>query len=365
MGDDSCMTSPLRPFLHRIAGALACAAFLAPHAADAQKSKEKETAGPSKAIQTQIRAAEAPLKAANTLRDQGQLDQAIEKYSEVIKIAPNLFQGYANRGFTRIELGVMKREMRNDPAAQTQADELFKSGTADYEMALKIVPKDKLIVLRNDRANAFTRAGNYDVAFADFEILMKEDPKNLKSYYFNRGVAYLERATATWTRVRLEKKSNDAGVSAAKPDFALAMDDFTKAIQLDPKMTASYLNRGTCNTRIQEYEKAVEDFNKVIELDPANKRAYRARGELNKALGDGFRQLGDKDKAAEMKAASDRDFAKYEELTKLPPGAAGGNVLPIAPANAAKPAAPVTPPAAAPAAAPAIPAPAASPTPAK
>lgn len=345
------MIRPLRSLLHRSAGALACAAFLAPIATQAQKTKE--AAGPSKATQAQIRAAEAPLKAGNTLRGQGQLDAAIEKYTEVIKVAPNLFQGYANRGFTRIELGVIKQEMRNDPAAVAQAVELFKTGTEDYEMALKVVPKDKMIVLRNDRANALTRAGNYDVAFADFAVLMKEDPKNMKSYFFNRGVAYLEKATAIWTKIRLEKKSSDAGITAAKPDFVLAMDDFTKAIELDPKMAAAYLNRGTCNTRIQEYEKAVEDFTKVIELDPANKRAFRARGELYKALGDGFRQMGDKDKGAEMKVASDRDFARYEELTKLPPGTAGGNVLPVAPAPEAKPAAA------------AAPAPAPSPAPAK
>lgn len=351
MGDAPTMIRPFRSLLHRSAGALACAAFFAPLATQAQKTKG--AAGPSKATQAQIRAAEAPLKAGNTLREQGQLDAAIEKYSEVIKVAPDLFQGYANRGFARIELGVIKQEMRNDPAAVAQAVELFRTGAEDYEMALKIVPKDKAVVLRNDRANALTRAGNYDIAFADFEILMKEDPKNLKSYYFNRGVAYLEKATATVAKFRAEKKSLDAAIIAAKPDFTLAMADFTKTVELDPKMTAAYLNRGTCNTRIQEYELAVVDFTKVIELDPANKRAFRARGELYKALGDGFRQMGDKDKGAEMKAASDRDFARYEELTKLPPGTAGGTALPVAPAPAAKPAPP------------AAPAPAASPAPAK
>ena len=357
MGDDSRMIRSLRPLLRRLTASLACAAFLAPLAIQAQKTKEKEPPGRSKAVQAQIKAAEVPLKAANTLRDAGQFEPAIEKYTEVIKVAPELFQGYANRGFTRIELGVMKREMRNDPAAQTQADELFKAGTEDYEMAMKLAPKDKAVVLRNDRANALTRAGNYEVAFADFEFLMKEDPKNLKAYFFNRGVAYLDKATALRDKVRTEKKSLDAGVAAAKPDFTLAMADFTKTIELDPKMTASYLNRGTCNTRILEYELAVVDYTKAIEIDPANKRAYRSRGEVNKALAEGLRQLGDKDKAAELKAASDRDFAKYEELTKLPAGAAGGTALPVAPVNAATPAAP--------AATPATPVPAASPTPAK
>ena len=336
MGDGSGMTCSLRPVLARLAGALACAAFLAPALTQAQN---KADAAKSKSRQAQMKAADAPLKQGNAFREQGEYDKAIEKYSEVIKVAPDLFQAWANRGSTRVELGASKLEMKNDPAALAQGAEFVKLGGEDFDMALKLAPKDRAIEVRNNRASSFSRAGNFDVAFADYEILIKDDPKNLKTYIFNRGVAYLDRASAVRDKVRLEKRSLDAGITAAKADFDLAMADFTEALKLDPKMTVAYLNRGTCYTRILEYEKAVEDYSKAIQLDPANKRAYRSRGEVNKALSEGLRQMGDKDKAAELKALSDKDFAKYEELTKLPPGAAGGTALPVAPVGGAKPAA--------------------------
>ena len=52
-----------------------------------------------------------------------------------------------------------------------------------------------------------------------------------------------------------------------------AIEDYTKAIELDPNRTCLYSNRASCYTRMKQPEKAIEYFNKALELDPDLKEA--------------------------------------------------------------------------------------------
>ena len=61
-------------------------------------------------------------------------------------------------------------------------------------------------------------------------------------------------------------------------DRKAAIADLTKAIEMDPKMTAAYDGRATGRLIEEDYDGAIADNTKVIELDPRNARAYHARG---------------------------------------------------------------------------------------
>jgi tetratricopeptide (TPR) repeat protein len=61
-------------------------------------------------------------------------------------------------------------------------------------------------------------------------------------------------------------------------DRKSAIADLTKAIEMDPKMTAAYDGRATGRLIEEDYDGAIADNTKVIELDPRNARAYHARG---------------------------------------------------------------------------------------
>ena len=47
-----------------------------------------------------------------------------------------------------------------------------------------------------------------------------------------------------------------------------AIDDYTRAIDLNPNYVEAYNNRGAIYNNIREPELAIADFDKVIELDP-------------------------------------------------------------------------------------------------
>ena len=56
-----------------------------------------------------------------------------------------------------------------------------------------------------------------------------------------------------------------------------ALNDFEKAIALNPNYAEAYHNRGCAHFERGEFEKAIANFDKVLELDPSNALANQYR----------------------------------------------------------------------------------------
>lgn len=57
-------------------------------------------------------------------------------------------------------------------------------------------------------------------------------------------------------------------------EFAKAAEQFTKAIELNPKMSALYFNRGVMRYALDDMDAAVADFSEAIRLDPKDLQPY-------------------------------------------------------------------------------------------
>jgi len=57
-----------------------------------------------------------------------------------------------------------------------------------------------------------------------------------------------------------------------------AIEDYNKAIELDPNIAMGYNNRGLIYYYLNRYDEAIEDYNKAIELDPNLAMGYNNRG---------------------------------------------------------------------------------------
>ena len=55
------------------------------------------------------------------------------------------------------------------------------------------------------------------------------------------------------------------------------IEDYNKALDLDPNYTEAYYNRGLAKDELQDYEGAIEDYNKALDLDPNDTYAYNNR----------------------------------------------------------------------------------------
>ncbi len=100
--------------------------------------------------------------------------------------------------------------------------------------------------------------GDYQGALADYNRLIKANPRSANAYY-NRG---------------LLKAAN-------LQDYQGALADYNRAIQLKPTYDAAYTNRGNLKaTNLQDYQGALADYNRAIALKPRNGNAYYNRGIL-------------------------------------------------------------------------------------
>ena len=72
--------------------------------------------------------------------------------------------------------------------------------------------------------------------------------------YYNRGDAHFK------------KGEND-----------LAISDFTKAIEMNPRFANAYYYRGLAYLRKREYDQAISDYTKAIEINPRFAVAYPER----------------------------------------------------------------------------------------
>jgi tetratricopeptide (TPR) repeat protein len=60
--------------------------------------------------------------------------------------------------------------------------------------------------------------------------------------------------------------------------YQKAIDDYTKAIELNSKNAGAYYNRGIAYNDLGQYQKAIDDYTKAIELNPKDAGAYGNRG---------------------------------------------------------------------------------------
>ena len=84
------------------------------------------------------------------------------------------------------------------------------------------------------------------------------------------------------------------------PNFAKAIKDYNKKIELNFKDADAYYFRGAAKHKRGDYTGAIEDLNKAIELDPEDALSYFTRGLVKNELGDKAGTLEDLSKAGEL-----------------------------------------------------------------
>ena len=136
--------------------------------------------------------------------------------------------------------------------------------------------------------------GEYDREIEDYNKAIALDP-NYAQAYSNRGVAYYN------------KRQYDRGI-----------EDLNKAIAINPNYAEAYNNRGIVYNNKGQYDRAIEDYNKAIALDPNYAKAYNNRGFAYANKGQYDRAIEDYNKAIALDpnlaaAYSNRGIAYYNK----------------------------------------------------
>jgi tetratricopeptide (TPR) repeat protein len=155
------------------------------------------------------------------------------------------------------------------------------------------------------------RANYYEVQCVTSSGAGKDIPKDeLDKFIDDANSNYFISMVSNQTKKDLKiKKINDetanhildVSTHIKKSAYSQLTEEFTKAIDLEPKYPFAYKYRGICEYKSEYYEKAIADFSKAIELEPDEYSFYEERAISYSLMKIYKSALSDYDKAIELK----------------------------------------------------------------
>jgi len=93
---------------------------------------------------------------------------------------------------------------------------------------------------------------------------------------------------------------NRGNAKLANDDDFGAIDDYSRAIEINPKNADSYYNRASAKKESMDYNGAIADYDLVFKLSPFDGEAYCSRGHAKNILGYKVSACMDYKKAKEL-----------------------------------------------------------------
>jgi tetratricopeptide (TPR) repeat protein len=153
------------------------------------------------------------------------------------------------------------------------------------------LPEEALL----DRGILFATQGNFEMAIEEFTKAIELD-RSLAAAYLLRGRAY---AASMMHVIDVEvdfsdfTSTGDFNATGQKAGVNKAIADYTQALKLDPNLAAAYYERGGSYWLIGDYDRAIKDFNTALRLNPNYAAAYNNRGDAYAGKGDYDRAIAD------------------------------------------------------------------------
>jgi tetratricopeptide (TPR) repeat protein len=287
----------------------------------------------------------------------GDYDGAITDLSRAIELSPNTADYYSDRGLAKLR----KRDNDGAVADFTRAIELDPKNAiayrnralaknikddadgalADYNRAIELDPKNASVF--NNRGNIKKAKGDLDAAIADFTSAIGLN-SNLAVAYKNRGEAKQAKGDTVGAKDDLKRAgeldpelmsqqavansgSNHAASASPAPsspgrgapnliqakryyesglkkqdegDLDGAINDYTRAIKVNPRYTEAYNNRGAIRRSKGDVDGAIADYDRAIEVDPEHTKSWNNRGAAKEKKGDLDGAIADFTRAIEL-----------------------------------------------------------------
>jgi lipoprotein NlpI len=162
-------------------------------------------------------------------KGKGDLDRAISDFTAAINADANFAYAYADRGDVYRSIG--------------QCD----AAISDYDQALRLQPDRAELYV--SRGICRVRRGEHDSAMVNFEMAIRLDPANAEGV---GAVAF----------------SRKADLSAAKGEFAPAVQDYDRALTLEPGNASIHESRGIARFYLGDNHGAADDLARAFEGEP-------------------------------------------------------------------------------------------------
>jgi len=206
--------------------------------------------------------------------DLGQKERAIQEFNKAIEMNPRLSQAYYNRGFAYYLLKQYERAI------------------LDFNKAIELNPKYAMAY--NNRGLAYNQLKQYKKAVQDFSSAI-QICTNLTQYKQS-----IQSTNYSAERINYQMLyARRGGAYYNLGQYEQAVQDYSKAIEIDPNWIMHYRRRAEAYKALKRYDKAIQDYNKVIQrlILP---EFYYSRGECYQALGETEKAQADFAKAKEL-----------------------------------------------------------------
>jgi tetratricopeptide (TPR) repeat protein len=243
-------------------------------------------------------------------------DGAIAEFNQILLLTPNQTDALCGRAEAKINTGsypealkdieqVIVLDNRNGKAYSLKGEVFFVQ--KDYTNALKFYTKSletptaptQAIV---GKAKSMNQMGNSKEAYKVLDDAITSQPTNAELYYarglfnstkekYNKALQDFDKAAAlnpNFNPFGIALNSGIAYQSIEETDKAI--ENFTRAVEIDPKSSTAYHTRGLAYYTLENYKEAVDDFLQSNDLNPDNSVTT-----FN--LGMAYYKLGDKENA--------------------------------------------------------------------
>ena len=113
-----------------------------------------------------------------------------------------------------------------------------------------------------------------------------------------------------------------SNLNTGKPEKAL--EDFNRAIKIDPQLAGGYLGRANTLNMMGRYGESIDDYNIVLEIDPKLANAYINRGSAYSHLEEYEKAIADYEKGLELDPKIDNKPGMFKRLFSNDPNTVKG-----------------------------------------
>lgn len=183
-------------------------------------------------------------------------DRAIPDLNEGIELLPGKVEAYHLRGSAYSQKGQMERSIQ------------------DYDKAIELDPT--YVHAYSNRGGAYSDLGDHERAITDLEQAVRLNPSDGGNFH-NRGIVYAalgmpDRAYRDFEEaIRLNPRDHKAftrraitQLAKANPDLESALQDFSKALEINPNYALAYQYRGNSHFISGNYDRAISDLKKAL-----------------------------------------------------------------------------------------------------
>jgi tetratricopeptide (TPR) repeat protein len=257
---------------------------------------------------------------AHAAQQRGDTSAAIEKYREMIRLAPHLAAAYNNLGrlyFNQRDYGhaaqTLSEGLKVNPNMPTASAMLgmsymetgqIEKAEQPLEVALRANPKDALVQMA--LAKARIHLHQYDSAVDLLKTYTDENPRDQEAWYL-LGKTYLQLSEDSLGKInQIDPNSVVAHEVAGEIDESMrnydgALVEYKKAIDLAPNQAGAHIHMGSAFWSLGKWDSARTEFEAGLARDPNNCTAHWKLGNaILEANGDPGEALTHLNKAAEL-----------------------------------------------------------------